>query len=157
MRILSPAAAASALAPQTDEVWLTCLTFSWPGLAPIRIANDTVPVERKAGTFQPYAFEGELPEDTSEWNGTISLRIDNVDREVSRKIRTYAGTPNCRIEVVLASSPDTVEMGPFEFSVLSADMDETALVLSLGYGEGFLDQGFPAQTYTPSNSPGLFV
>jgi len=156
-RILSPAAAASALAPQTAEVWVTCLTISGAGLDTIRICNDSVPAVRAGGTFQPYAFEAELPEDTEDWNGTIPVRIDNVDRAVSRKVRAYAGIPSCRLEVVLASSPNTVEMGPFDFSVLTADSDETTLVLSLGYAEGFLDQAVPAQTYTPSTSPGLFV
>jgi len=156
-RLLSPAAAAAALAPQTAEVFVTLLRITAPGMETIRIANDTQPVVRTGVTFQPYAFECELPEDTSDWNGTIPLRIDNVDRQVSRIIRDYVGTPSCRIEVVLASSPNTPEMGPFDFDVLSADIDDTSLVLTLGYSEGFLDQGFPAQTYTPSNSPGLFV
>ena len=156
-RELSPAAAASALAAQTAEVWVTCLTISGTGLSTIRICNDSVPLGRTAGTFHPYAFEAELPEDTEDWNGTVPVRIDNVDREVSRKVRAYAGLPNCRLEVVLASSPNTVEMGPFDFSILTADTDETALVLSLGYADGFLDQAVLAQNYTPSNSAGLFV
>jgi hypothetical protein len=31
------------------------------------------------------------------------------------------------------------------------------LAVQIGYQEDFLNQGVPAQTYTPSNSPGLFV
>lgn len=157
MRQLSPTATASALAAQTPEVWLTCLTISAPGMSTIRITNNSEQVVRAVGNFQPYAFEGELPEDSEDWNGTVQLRIDNVDRTVSRQIREQAGIPTCRIEVVLASSPNTVELGPFDFSVLSAEMDETSLVLSLGYAEDFLNQAVPAQSYTPADSPGLFI
>jgi hypothetical protein len=156
-RMLSTAAAAAALARETAEVFVTCLRITGSGLTTLRIANDSVAVVRTAGTYQPCAFEAVLPEDGADWNGTISVRIDNVDRTIGRLIRNYEGIATCRLEVVLASSPNTVELGPFDFSVLSADLDETAVVLTLGYAEGFLDQAVPAQAYTPSNSPGLFV
>lgn len=156
-RTLSPTAAASALAEQTAEVWLVCLTISGAGLDTMRVVNNNEAVVRAAGTFQPYPFEVELPEDSREWNGSVPLRIDNIDREVARLVRHYSGQPEVRLEVVLASQPDTVEMGPFDFTVLSAEIDVMALVLQLGYAEGFLNQSVPAQTFTPTNSPGLFV
>lgn len=156
MRTLSPEAAASALAQQTSVVWLACLTISGTGLDTFRIVTDNVPLVRAAGTFQPYPFEAELPKDVERSAGTVPVRICNVDREVVRLLKEYQGVPTAVLEVVTASAPDSVEMGPFEFSVLSAEADELVIQLQLGYEEGLLNQQAPAQSYTPSNSPGLW-
>src|SRR5690606_35732462 len=123
-RTLSATAAASALAAQTAEVWLACLTISGSGLPTFRIVTDNVPLERSVGTFQPYPFEADLPDDVERTAGTVEIRICNVDREVTRLLKEYGGIPQARLEIVLASQPDIVEVGPFDFSVLAAEADE---------------------------------
>ena len=60
------------------------------------------------------------------------------------------------IEVFTAQTPDVVERGPFAFSVLGSELDVMTIRLSLGYEEDFLNQAVPAQSYTPSNSSGLW-
>lgn len=156
-RTLSATAAASALAAQTAEVWLACLTISGSGLPTFRIVTDNVPLERSVGTFQPYPFEADLPDDVERTAGTVEIRICNVDREVTRLLKEYEGIPQARLEIVLASQPDTVEIGPFDFSVLSAEADEMTISLKLGHNEDLLNQRVPAQSYNPSNSPGLWI
>jgi hypothetical protein len=155
-RTLSPAAAQSALAQQTGEVWIACLTVSGDGLDTLRIATDNIVVERTAGPFSPYPFEVELPEDAERGFGTATLRIDNIDREVCRLLRDYSGVPVATVEVVLASQPDTVELGPFEMTILSGEADELTIQLGLGHEEDILNQRVPAQSYFPSNSQGLW-
>lgn len=155
-RTLSTAAAASALAAQTDEVWIACLTIEGDGLETMRIATDSVPVERADGTFQPYPFEAAIPDDVERSSGSIELRICNIDREVTRLLKDYQGVPRATLEVVLASQPDTVELGPFDFSVISAEVNEMTISLKLGHHEDLLNQRVPAQAYNPTNSPGLW-
>jgi hypothetical protein len=156
-RILTPTAAQAILARETAEVFLVCLTISGPGLDTLRAVNNTQPIVRSMGTYHPYPFEAVLPEDTDSASPQVQLRIDNVDRQVTRALREYAGVPKCTLEVILASDPDTVEVGPFEFSILSADYDAVMISVQLGYEEDFLNQAVPAQTYTPTNSAGMFV
>lgn len=156
-RTLSATAAASALAAQTAEVWLACLTISGSGLPTFRIVTDNVPLERSVGTFQPYPFEADLPDDVERTAGTVDIRICNVDREVTRLLKEYGGIPQARLEIVLASQPDIVEVGPFDFSVLAAEADELTISLKLGHNEDLLNQRVPAQSYNPSNSPGLWI
>lgn len=156
-RTLSATAAASALAAQTAEVWLACLTISGSGLPTFRIVTDNVPLERSVGTFQPYPFEADLPDDVERTAGTVDIRICNVDREVTRLLKEYTGIPQARLEIVLASQPDIVEVGPFDFSVLAAEADEMTISLKLGHNEDLLNQRVPAQSYNPSNSPGLWI
>lgn len=153
-RILTPTAAQAILARETAEVFLVCLTIEAGDT--YRIVNNTESVVRLVGTHHPYPFEAVLPEDTDAVSAQVQIRIDNVDRQVARLIREFEGVPQVRIEVVLASSPDTVEVGPFDFSVLAADHDAMVITLNLGHEEDFLNQAVPAQTYTPTNSPGMF-
>lgn len=156
-RTVSAAAAEAMLARETGEVFLACLTLSGDGLDTMRIVNNTEQVVRLVGTHHPYPFEVELPEDTDSANPTVAVRVDNCDRQVVRALAEYTGVPQCTLEVILASSPDTVEVGPFEFSVLSAEYDALLISVQLGYEEDFLNQAVPSQSYTPSNSPGMFV
>lgn len=156
-RTLSAAAASAILARETAEVFLACLTISGPGLDTLRAVNNTEPVMRASGTFHPYPFEAVLPEDTESASPQVQLRVDNVDRQVTRALRDYVGVPQCVLEIILASDPDHVEVGPFVFSLLAVDYDAVVITGTLGYEEDFLNQAVPAQTYTPTNSPGLFV
>lgn len=157
-RILSPTATRAILARETEEVFLVLLTIEHPDISPtIRIVNNTEPVTRSDGEYQPYPFEAVLPDDTDNARPQVSLRVDNVDRSVTRKLRDLTGVPKCTLRVILASDPETTEMGPFDFSVLSAEYDALMISVTLGYEEDFLNQAMPAQTYTPTNSPGIFV
>lgn len=157
-RILSSVAAQSILAEETAEAWLCLLTITHPDLQTIRIVNNTEPVVRGSAVWNPCSFEASFPDDTDDATPNVSLRIDNVDRDITRQIKALQGPrPQVRLEAVLASQPSVVEMGPFTFSVLQVDFDLMELEVQLGYQEDFLNQGVPAQMYTPSTSPGLFV
>lgn len=153
---LSPQAAQAVLAQSTEEVFLCCLSIHGPGLTPIYLVNNTVAVVRAGVTFQPYPFEAVLPEDSDSANPSVSLRIDNVDRMVTEAIQNYTGVPKCRLEVILASDPTHVEVGPFDFDITLVEYDAFAISATLGYEEDFLNQAVPCQNYLPSNSQGLF-
>lgn len=156
-RTLSPAMTAAILSRETAAVVLAGMRISGDGLDTLRIVNNTEQVVRLDGTYHPYPFEADLPEDTDTGAPHVVVRVDNCDRQVLRAIRDYQGVPECVLEVFLAESPDTIELGPFEFAILSADFDALAISVQLGYEEDFLSQAVPATTYTPTNSPGLFV
>lgn len=156
-RVLSPTAAQSIIAQSTEEIWICALKISHPSMDTVRIVNDTEPMQRADGEYLPWSFECVLPDDDDSSNPTVTLTIDNVDREVSSKLRSITGEPpTCRFEVILASQPDEVEIGPFDFTVLEGASDLISLQLKLGYEEDFLNQAVPAQKYTPTNSSGLW-
>lgn len=152
---LTPKAARAILARETDEVFLACLTIT--AGETMRLVNNSEPIQRARGLYLPYAFDAKQPEDTESANPSVTVTIDNVDREVTRLIREYNGIPTCDIEWIIASEPDEVQCGPFSFSVLEARYDAMVISINLGYEEDFLNQAVPAQTYSPTNSPGLFV
>lgn len=155
-RTLSATAAAAILARETAEVLLVCLTITTTDTT-LRAVNNTEELVRTGGTWHPYPFEIDLPEDTDSVGPQVQLRVCNVDRQVVRALKDYDGVPTVTVEVVLASAPNTVEVGPLEFKLLSADWDALTITASLGYEEDFLNQAVPSQSYTPVNSAGLFV
>lgn len=144
-------------AQQTAEVFLVCLTITHPDITTLRLVNNTQPVVRAAGTYQPYPMQLILPAQRDDQLPQVDIVIDNVDREVLRQIRTVSGVPKVTMEVILASSPDTVEAGPFDFSLKQAGYDVLAITGTLGYEDDILNQRVPAMEYTPTNSPGLFL
>jgi hypothetical protein len=86
------------------------------------------------------------------------MSIDNIDTEILKAIRNLTGKrPSVRMEVVLASSPDTVEAGPFNFSILSINYNAASIQGTIGFEDDILNTAFPADTYTPTNSKGLFT
>jgi hypothetical protein len=152
-RILSPAAARATLARETEEVLLQCLTIE--AGETFRLVNNTETVMRAVGDYRPYPFEPVLPDD-SDSAGQLTIRLDNIDRRVTELVTSFEGVPLVTVELVLASSPDVVEFGPCRFSVVGSEFDAMVISLALDFEEDFLGQSVPAQTYSPSNSPGLF-
>lgn len=158
MNNVSVTALQSMLAQETDEVWLPCITISHADLAQdIRLVYNTEPVVRTAGTFLPYAFEIAIPAQTDEEVPQVQLTVDNADLDVNDKLRELVGEPSVTLEVALASSPNTVEAGPFAMQLASINADVSTISGTLGFEADIFSQKVPAQSYLPTTSPGIFL
>lgn len=73
------------------------------------------------------------------------------------KIKTLVGQPDVTFMVVLASSPDTVEAGPFVMKLSNAQATAESITGTLGQEGDIFSQQVPGQQYMPTNSPGLFL
>lgn len=156
-REVSANALRAMLAQETGEVFLVGVTITHPAIATQYLVNNNAVVHRAAGDFLPAPMRITLPAQVDDQIPQVQIVIDNVDREVLRLIRTVSGVPQITLEVFLASSPDTVEAGPFDFSLMSVVYDVLTITGTLGYQDDVLNQMVPAQSYTPPNSPGLFL
>src|SRR5690606_25206776 len=156
-RTLTPEAAQAILARETGEAFLALLQISGPGLTTMRVVNNVEAITRNGQVYQPWAFDGAPPEDSAQQSPTVTLRVDNIDRTVTDLLRSYNGVPVCELVWVMASQPNQAVYGPFEFVVQSATANELTIDLQLGYEEDILNQAFPGQTFSPTNSPGIFV
>jgi hypothetical protein len=154
---LSLVALQAALAQETGQVFLTCLTISHATLpTPIRLVNDKVDLVRAAGTFIAFPFEIALPEQRDDQLPQVELVIDNVDRSISQAIRNLTSPPTITLEVVLASSPNTLESGPHTLTLLDVSYDAQEVRGRLGF-EDVLNEPFPKDSFTPKDFPGLFT
>lgn len=162
---LSTAARRAINAQETDEVFLLLLTLSHPSLPePIRVVDNTVNITSRGHTYVAYPFKIDLPDDAPDESPRVRLEIDNVgvpddadplQRRVSDYIRAIDSPFTCALEIVLASTPDVVEAGPFEVKATSAEYDVMTVSAELGY-EDLLNEPFPGDSFIPATHPGLF-
>lgn len=158
MREISAAAMQAVFAQQTTEVFVPCLNINHPSFAnPIRLAMNTETVTRADGDYMPYAFQINLPDQREDQLPQVTLTVDNTDLQVNNAIRTLQGPPTVTMDVVMASSPNTIEIGPFNYNLTSATADANTIQGVLGFEDDIFSQQVPAQMYTPTSSPGLFL
>lgn len=156
-RNLSTTALQSVLSQETGEVWLATLKIDHADMAtPIRVVNNTEDIVRADGTYIAFAFDITIPGDTEEEVPEVRLKIDNVDRMIVDEIRSLVGPPDVTLEIILASSPDTVEAGPFNFKLQDVSYNDLTVSGRLGYETDILNEPFPAISFTPNTAQGIF-
>jgi len=162
-RPVSGLARRAMFAQETSEVFTLLCTIDHAELAePIRVASDVVPedvngarlIPSRGNDFVCYPYEVDLPADDGESISQVTITIDNVDREIIRKLRAIHSPCAVTLEVVLTSSPDTVEAGPFEMTLKAVEYDALTISGTLAF-EDFLTQAYPADTYNPADYPGV--
>lgn len=155
-RTMSATAVAAVLAPETDEVFLLLLEIDEASLDdPIRLVLNHENVTSRGNEYAACYFEVELPTERPDSIDTARIRADNVDRRIVEGVRLAVGRPPARVEIVLASAPDTVEAGPFDFEIMSAEYDVDSVVLTLAYDDVVEVRG-PLHTRTAYWFPDLF-
>lgn len=155
MRTVSSNARAALYAAQTSEVLLQLLTIDHADLgAPLRLVNNTEAIVSDGETFQPFPFSLVLPAESDSELPTVELVVDNVSRELLEEVRAISTPFTLTIEIVLASSPDTVEAS-YNLESRSATYDAMSIRFQLG-AEAFMAEPFPTDIYTPTTNPGLF-
>jgi len=158
MRQVSTRALQAMLAQQTAEVFIPCLKVEHPSFAsPIRVAYNTETVTRTDGSYLPFAFQVNLPDQREDQVPQVTVTFDNTDLSINSAIRDLTGMPSVTLDVVLASQPNTIEAGPFAFSLSDVTATTETITGTLAYEEDVFSQACPGQQYLPTNSPGLFL
>lgn len=155
-RTISTTARAALYGQETAQVFLNLLTISHADLpASILLADNSKDVTVGANTYLAFPFLLELPADQEGETPRATLTIDNVSQQLLAQVRTITTPFDISLSVVLASSPSTVEAGPFSFRPTDVAYDVQRMTFSLAY-EQLLQEPFPATTYAPTNYPNLF-
>lgn len=155
---LSNAARAAAFAQQTGEVFLTLVEIEHDDLgAPIRLVDNTENVTSNGNVYTACGFSVPMADDSADSLARTRMTIDNVDQALTVAIRSVRRTPKptVTLSVVLASSPDVIEFGPFTYFVNSIAYDARSVTLDLSY-EDILNERFHRVFMTPVGFPGLF-
>lgn len=155
MRTLSQNALNSAFAQQTDEVWLVLLTIEHPSLVtPLRFVNNMESVTSRGNLYVAFPFEIEFPEQDPDTAGEARITIDNIDRQIVQTIRSITSPPQVTLEVILASSPSTVEAS-FSGMVLRDVTYDAVKVSGVLRFEDIMTEPLSVQM-TPQRFPGMF-
>jgi hypothetical protein len=98
-RQVSQVALQAMFARETEKAFLLCLRLSHPDIPQVyRLVNNNEPIVRSDGTYQPYAFEVNLPADTEGQIPQVNLVVDNVDRMVTRALEGLVGRPKVEFD-----------------------------------------------------------
>lgn len=153
-RTLSVPAAASLFAQETEQVWLALLTIAHPNLAvPIRLVNNNENVTSGGFLFTAFPFEIQLPGQDEDGIGEARLVVDNADRSVLLALRELLGPLSVTIAVVLAATPNVVEILIPDMALREVDWDAERLSAVLRM-EDLLSEPLSLQM-TPARFPGL--
>jgi hypothetical protein len=167
MRNTSVAFRAAAYRPSTDQVLTMLLTIEHPNLTePIRLSTDnkdsfTFEGETVRGTIsngQQYLYmpmQVTWPDDTDETITQARIQIDNVNKDILMAVREMDEAPQVTMQVVLASSPNTVEAEANNLELQDVDGDALAVSAVLTRRH-FFGEPYPGISMLPGNCPGMF-
>lgn len=140
----------------TEEVFIILLEISHDDLdAPIRICNAGVDITSNGNQFVYYPFALNLPDDDADSVPQAQLTIDNVDLQQVEAIRSIQSPPSVRIMVVLASTPNTIEVDFSDFIINNIKYDAMTITGTLTI-EDFYSEPVPGDYFVPSEFPALF-
>lgn len=149
-RTLSPFAKREVMQLNSDNACLDLLTISHADLAqPIRLVNNNEDVVSNGNTYTAFNFAVSMPPEDPEKEPSITLTVGNVDRAITDALMSISSPANVKVETVLSSDPDTVEILKENLILRVASynaLEVTATIMS----DDILAQAFPKHQYTPT-------
>ncbi|MUZ73333.1 hypothetical protein GOZ90_11635 [Agrobacterium vitis] len=157
----------------TDEVYVALFYITHPDLdEPVRLSTDNT--ERLSdeplmyGTrsswmdsntsSEPFYFvlaSTILPSDLDDAPTSGNLVLENVDNDIAKVLRSFTTLATIHMAVVLASSPDYVEIEYRNMQIVSADLTAGEVTLSFSR-QDIEEEKSPGGRMTRSQFPGLF-
>ena len=156
MRNVSAILQRAMYAQDTKEVVLLLLTIAHANLVtPIRVVNNLEEIVSQGYTWAAFPFEITLPIESDDQIPVMTIRIDNVDRQIVTAIRSLQGAPDITLDVVVASQPDIVDVTFVGFKLKSVSYDNLVVEGEMRLEE-ILSEPFPQHRITPFHFPGCF-
>jgi uncharacterized protein DUF1833 len=144
-----------AIAQHAEEAFLVLLTITHDTVAaPFRFVRNRVAVTSRGNEFMASHFEIELPNDAGDVP-QARLTVANVDRRIGQTLQALVTPPSVLIELVLASTPDTVERAWGQMQLVEATWDALT-VQGILSRITYWDEPYPYIRVTPHRFPGLF-
>jgi len=140
---------------ESADPFLTLLTISHSSFADIRLVNNTVNITSRGNIFQAFPMKITLPPDDGTTARGAKLELDNVSLELITEIRTVTTPISAKLELILASDPDVVEIELAELKISNVQYNAQRITASL-FLDDFLNTELTSEKYTPSLYPGIF-
>jgi Domain of unknown function (DUF1833) len=154
--VLSPEMLAQLYTQESSDPFLTLITLEHSSFAaPIRLVNNSEDVVSRGNTFTAFPVKIRLPVDDGESLRQVAIEFDNVSLFLINDIRTVTSPISAKLEMVLASMPDDVqiELGELVLGQLTYDKQKISATLTM---DGFLNTELTSEKYSPSIFPGIF-
>ena len=138
----------------SQDAFLFLLTITTP-TDTIRVVNDWQNLTSRGDTYLSFPFSLSLPMDTGDTQNEIRLVIDNVDQTMVEAIRGLPEPPQVKVEMVISSTPDTVEKTIDFLRLTSVEYDALSITGKLR-PDNILARKFPQSTYDSLQFPNLY-
>lgn len=139
---------------ESSDPFLTLITLTGPGIE-YRLVNNTKDITSNGQLFTAFPMKIRLPVDDGESAREFQIEFDNVSLLLIRALRSVTQPIECRIDMILASLPDVIQMSVEDLLIRSIMYDEKKISAKIVL-DNFLAVAMPAEKYTPSLYPGLF-
>lgn len=143
-------------AQESDDPFLMLVTLTHPDfLETQRFVNNLEDVTSNGFLFTAFPMNIVLPTDDGESTREVTIIFDNVGRELITEIRSITTPIDVKIEMVLASNPNQVQISLEELKIRSISYNKTRVSARL-YMDDFLGTSMTSEKYTPLIYPGLY-
>lgn len=156
MRVTSTEARAALYAQQTRAVFLSLLTIDHEDMAtPVRYVNDLVDIVSRGETYRAFPINPPMPASVPGELQQVEFVVDNINREMIATIRGISTPATITEELILASTPDVVQAGPWALDLIGAVYDAYQIKLTVA-SEALWNEPYPHGLMTPPLFPSLF-
>lgn len=153
---LTPELLAQLYYQESQDVFLTLLTLSHPSfLSTVRLVNNSEDIISRGETFLAFPFKIRLPIDDGESSREVSIEFDNVSLEILDELRTVTTSIDVKLEMILASIPNEVQMSIEELKIQTVNYNRQTVSARL-FLDSFLSTELNSEIYSPSLYPGIF-
>lgn len=153
---LSPELLAQLYAQESEDPFLTLVTLSHVSFASdIRLVNNTKDITSRGLLFQAFPMSIRFPVDDGETARDFVIDFDNVNLDLIEEIRTVTTQIGVKLEMILASIPDEVQIVQDELKIASVSYTAQRVTARIIL-DSFLNVEMTSEKYGPTNFPGLF-
>ncbi len=140
----------------SDDPFLTLVTLSHASFAEdITLVNNTKDITSRGLTFSAFPMKIRFPVDDGETARTFAIDFDNASLELITQIRTVTTQIGVKIEMILASMPDVVQIEQSDLFIASLTYTKSKITASIVM-DSFLNVAMTSEQYNPTNFSGLF-
>ena len=151
---LSTELKAQLFSQESDDPFLTLLTLSHTSFT-ARLVNNSTDIISNGLTFTAFPMKITLPVDDGETARDFTIEFDNVSLDLIANLRSVTGDIGVKIEMILASMPDVIQMSHEDLIIRTITYDEKRIAARIVL-DNFLAVGMTSERYTPSAYPGMF-
>lgn len=123
----------------------------------LRYCKNTEDIIHNTNTYYARGMTAPIPDQRQERLTSVSIQLDNTDRELSFKLRSHTGSqPIAKVFTVFSDDLETIVDGPYNFIATAASTrDANTVEINLSH-EDLLNSAYPKLRFTPHFFPALF-
>lgn len=152
-RSISLAGLQAIMKQEPDEQFMELIEIDHDDMTvPLRFCNDKANITSNGDVYTAFPFSISLPSDEEDRIGEVQLIIVVLDQVIQTEVRALSTSPDITLSVITRSAPNTIEAGPFAFTVTSVEFDGPIATFTLGFNRILFEDTFPKGVFGPANA-----